>query len=100
MFEFFSLLTKIHKQSEIKKHPESLVGREADKVEDGQGADKNRRQVRYAKKIFPYFLLLGASQHLHPCHDRSYDLGYSRFIKRYLFSIEVCFTENYRHYQF
>ena len=44
VFELFSDLPKIHEQPEIKKCLESFVGREADKVENGQGAGKEKKK--------------------------------------------------------
>lgn len=44
VFELFSDLPKIHEQPEIKKCLESFVGREADKIKNGQGAGKEKKK--------------------------------------------------------
>lgn len=49
VLELFSLLPQIHEQPETKKYPGSLIGREAEKLEDGQGEDTERSRHEMPK---------------------------------------------------
>lgn len=70
VFELLSKLPKIHEQQEIKKCLESSTGREADKIENGQGADKEKKNKhKMPRKYLLIFQFYRASQHLHPCHN-------------------------------
>ena len=43
VFELFSMLPRIQEQPKTKNCLESFVGREADKIENGQGANKEKK---------------------------------------------------------